>query len=133
MRRWGRRLGAAAIGAVLASMQPWAHVVVPAVAQSADAVPTPAVPAPSPASPTPSPAVSAPAAPAPVVMAPTRPPSPPVRLDHRKLLATHEAMIWATGLDAEAGQVTVEEFRKSVADFRSRTGRAATGVLTERE
>lgn len=61
------------------------------------------------------------------------PPSPPVRLDHRKLLATHEAMIWATGLDAEAGQVTVEEYRKSVAALRARTGSAATGVLTERE
>jgi esterase/lipase superfamily enzyme len=56
-----------------------------------------------------------------------------VHLDHRKLLATHEAMIWATGLDAEAGQVSLEEYRKGVSDFRARIGSTATGALSEAE
>ncbi len=56
-----------------------------------------------------------------------------VVLPHQKLVDTHEALIWVTGLNAEAGQVPQAEFNDAVTRFRTIAARTETGRLSEAE
>jgi esterase/lipase superfamily enzyme len=56
--------------------------------------------------------------------------SAPARLTHQVLVDTHEALIWAANLNAEAGQVPRSELDAAIARFRARIGSTTTGPLT---